>query len=91
MPKMKISVLKADIKKGEIASFTMCPIARAIKRQCKSANIEVGRWRITNKQSRRSVNLPVKAQRFIEKFDNSLLVKPFEFTLPVDCSWFKET
>lgn len=78
----KIEVTKADIKKGKREEVTRCPIARAIRREMKATHLCVALeidFRVKGKKF--SAELPVKASKFIDKFDARMLVKPFSFYL----------
>ncbi len=57
----------------------LCPIGRAVTRSLNSkkiwvghTNVEIGTWPHI---------LPIKAQKFIESWDNELDVEPFSFKL----------
>ena len=79
MLEMKVKVSKKNIRDGTVDSAT-CPIALAIRDTVgENTDIQV------NDDTIQFGNLifvtPKKAVRFINRFDNSEKVKPFEFTL----------
>lgn len=84
---MKINVTKADIRNGEIGSFSSCPVGLAIRRATKQKFVKVGREYISfgkNTQSNidyKTYKTPNKVARFIATFDAEDKVKPFSFTL----------
>jgi len=80
--KKKIEVTATDIKKGEPDAVYKCPIGRAINRTLKVKNTYVAEmiyFRYSGKEM--VANIPVKVEKFIERFDDSKSVKPFSFTL----------
>jgi len=78
---MKITVTKEDIQKGRRENPWFCPIARAIKRQCKLTRSTVSVGERTATVNHKILNIPKSAQSFIDKFDNKKSVKPFSFYL----------
>jgi hypothetical protein len=78
--KLTVKVTKEHIKKGTVWSDDSCPIALALKDQGfkgvfvpgEQFTVKFGKFNLT-------YGLPVKADLFIEKFDNEMLVKPFSF------------
>ena len=77
---MKIEVTQKDIEKGKRNSSRFCPVARAVRRATRKRYIEVtGR---TIFIERKELFVPLKVTRFINRFDDSILVHPFSFELP---------
>jgi hypothetical protein len=81
---MKISVTKKDIQNGIRFEGEACPIALATYRKLKPNHISVEDNEIIFylEDDVINFNLPVKAQEFIENFDDGNKVKPFTFTIP---------
>lgn len=57
----------------------VCPVAQALRRRYKDTEVGFDSFSIGN----RSVKLPEKVSKFIERFDLKLSVKPFRFTVKV--------
>jgi hypothetical protein len=75
---MKIKVTQKDIDKASFGCNT-CPISQAIMRQL---NIEyVSTFPCGIMFNENIYNSPKSAVRFINRFDNHKLVKPFNFIL----------
>lgn len=83
--KLEINVTEGDIKRGIKENTLTCPIARATNRAFKyKEGVAVGVWTLSLYLSKNKpilVNLPIKAQRFIIRFDDGKKVKPFKFIL----------
>lgn len=85
--KKKIKVTATDIKKGIVNNCEDCPVAQAIRRQCRAKMVAVDDNYITFDRSnqgrlRSFVACPPKAVGiFVRRFDQNKSVKPFEFTL----------
>lgn len=75
--KIKINVLEEDIKKGKKGIPTNCPIACAARRKFpgNKINVDYRHMSIGNV----AFKLPLEAKRFMRKFDDSRVVKPFNF------------
>lgn len=84
--------IKVDVTLDDIANATYsnavenCPIAKAIKRIPGIANAKVSTCYVRLYETPGDfaftfMDLPGKAQRFIEKWDKGNKVKPFNFTL----------
>ena len=78
---MKIIVTKEDIQNGRRENPYLCPIARAIKRQCKYTGRRVSVGCRVATVNYRTLDIPKSAQKFIDDFDNKKPVKPFSFNL----------
>lgn len=85
---VKISVQNKHIKKGKPRESNACPIYWAVKDMCQFAladEINVNCRQISAEFSRgfkcveKGFRLPMKAQRFVERFDDGMPVKPFSF------------
>lgn len=76
---MKISVTKSDIEKGLLGDPFSCPVARAIRRASGKDFWVRYAWICNN--SGYVHDLPIAAQKFINRFDDELPVKPFSFNL----------
>ncbi len=80
--KRKIEVTATDIKKGEPFNVYTCPIGRAISRTLRIKSVYVAELIEYHKSGKYFVaTLPVKVEKFIDRFDGGKLVKPFSFTL----------
>lgn len=84
MPRIKIEVTQEDIEKGKPRKSSHCPIARAIKQQCRNGtSVQVSEDGISIEHNSRygyaSDHPPTRAVRFIERFDRGRPVKPFKF------------
>ena len=78
---MKITVTKEDIQKGRRGDPFLCPVARAIKRRCKLTGRKVVVGNSLASVLSRTLDIPKKAQKFINNFDDKRPVKPFSFNL----------
>ena len=78
---MKITVTKKDIQNGRRENPWFCPIARAIKRQCKLTGSRVSIGARSAAVDYVNLDIPKSAQKFIDNFDNKKSVKPFSFYL----------
>ena len=81
---IKVTVTQKDIDTGIADNCLECPIARALKRTTRKEwavwkdNVFTSNVKACNYKQ---YDLPNKAQRFIEKFDERKPVKPFSFIL----------
>ncbi len=75
---MKITVTQKDIKNGK-HNAAYCPIALAVDRVLGSKETIVGTNFVATHNG--LMDLPLKAKRFIEKFDAGKPVKGFTFKL----------
>lgn len=84
---MKVKVTDECIRKGFPGEETSCPIALALwdqfQIQCKIKTNMV-------EHGYKSITLPKEAIKFIEHFDSSMPVYPFEFDLPELTEWTDE-
>jgi hypothetical protein len=90
----KIDVLKTDIKKGKRREPRSCPVARAVCRTLRSQlkNFEgvsvyggpSGIALNTTDDVSETIDAPIRASRFISKFDKGKPVKPFSFYLTIN-------
>ena len=83
---MRIRVTQQDIDEGVQSNCFHCPVALAIKRAFKAAEVWVREIIIVRKAgSQRTYVTPTAAVDFIERFDSAMLEfespKPFSFTL----------
>ena len=80
---MKIEVTQHDIDYGVRGEYSLCPIARAVKRKINGEVIVFGddiSFFTTDIIRRYSYyKLPQKAKDFIKRFDEGKKVKPFTF------------
>lgn len=76
---MKILVTQEHIEKGCRVSSGFCPIALAVSAATLIDNVGVTRNRI--RIGALCLKTPRSANRFINRFDRWLEVKPFSFTL----------
>jgi len=76
---MIINVTKKDIKNGTPGNYNTCPIALALKRQT-GRGIEVGN-ELHDCDTGRRKRSSTRMIRFIDRFDESKPVKPFNFRL----------
>ena len=80
---MKITVTKEDIRKGKIGRQKSCPIALAILR----SGLKFGWYGVdvdmVYLKGLDEIELPSKATKFIDLFDEGKIVKPFSFNLPI--------
>lgn len=86
--KIKIDVTQKDIYKGCIGKGDNCPVARAIIRTLKRAKIffyeidvDSNDILIESRYASLRIPTPCKTSIFINRFDNSKTVKPFNFQL----------
>lgn len=81
--KTKIKVTKKDIKRGEPTDPYSCPIALAVKRtlKVKQVCVTLGLVEFLWKDVEIVAPLPIKAETFIDRFDEELEVEPFSFIL----------
>jgi hypothetical protein len=77
-----IEVTERDVKVGVQRDPFACPIARALKRAFRATEVSVG-TSIADVDERRGLQLPKRAQNFIERFDEGKTMKPFSFRLRV--------
>lgn len=77
---LRIDVTEKDIRLGHVKDPWSCPIARGGRRAARKKCV-VGTKDVTIGHI--NVPLPKRAQRFIERFDAGLAVKPFSFTVRV--------
>ena len=79
--KLTVKVTKTDIKNGVCGSETLCPIARAVRRQTKTRVVVDGVGMTVGRLGHggREYFLPVNAEEFIWNFDAGNRVKPFKF------------
>ena len=86
MVDIAIDVTQDDIDNGNRNDKWSCPIANAWNRKFPASEVSVGTESIAfidcDGFSAR-VQMPYKAKRFIEKFDNLVTVEPFSFTVTV--------
>ena len=81
--KLRIRVTKKNIKYGKPNTTDFCPIALAVKSKIKTSNVSVDGETIELTSSRFNgaiYDLPVRAQKFVDRFDTGDSVKPFSFT-----------
>ena len=83
---MRIRVTQQDIDEGVQNNCFHCPVARAIRRAFKAAEVWVREIIIVKKaRSQRTYLTPTAAVDFIERFDSAMLefesTKPFSFIL----------
>lgn len=80
--KLIIDVTSKHIKKGKLQEPLSCPIALAT-RGLKLRNVYVDGAYVSYTKGKKkfTAELPKRAVQFIEKFDDSLAVSPFSFTL----------
>lgn len=76
---MKITVTKEHIEQGCPANYRYCPVALAVKGQCRTEQVQVFNWSIRIKSE--VFAMPPKAKRFIKRFDSDSPVRPFSFEL----------
>ena len=79
---MRIRVTQDDILRGKMASITDCPVARAVRRARGRGSIEVGSWQAVI--AGQVYTLPENAHDAIEEFDDTGIMKPFTFSLPIN-------
>jgi len=79
--KIRVEITREDIKTGIRKDPCNCPIAKAFKHSTDFIWVEVKPATITfdTGQGYRFMLLPRKVQKFIEKFDKGMKVKPFTF------------
>lgn len=81
---IKINVLKRDIQRGVVGECGQCPIALAIKRATHRRtmvyDMEVETFRADSYRPT-TYPLPAEAKKFIARFDDKKLVKPFSFRI----------
>ena len=83
---MRIRVTQRDIDEGVQNNCFHCPVARAVKRAFKAAEVWVREVIMVRKaRSERAYVTPPAAVEFIERYDAAMLEfespKPFSFTL----------
>lgn len=79
---LEIDVTPDDISKGRAGEYNACPIALALKRQgCSELRVEEGGISFKLNELNYKFETPIKAQVFIDDFDNHKTVKPFKFIL----------
>ena len=81
-----VKLMKKHIKNGEKYHPYKCPIALAVKEQCKLnvIAIHLSQCMIFDNKSgmvNRIISLPRSVCRFINNFDKGMPVKPFNFRL----------
>ena len=80
---MKIHVRQEDIDAGEKGRAWECPIALALRRECKTRRITVGMsdvsWEVDD--SHYLAELSKRARAFVRAFDSGRTVRPFTFVL----------
>jgi hypothetical protein len=84
MKTIKIEVKRKHIKAGSRESGSSCPIALAVREQVVGSEPWIYPYSaqlVTDKSIQRTIDLPVRARRFIERFDSCKPVKPFSFQL----------
>ena len=80
---MKIEITQHDIDYGVRGEYSLCPIARAVKRKINGEvivsgdHISIFTTDIIRKYS--YYKLPQKAKDFMQRFDDGKKVKPFTF------------
>jgi hypothetical protein len=77
--KIKIEVTQDDIDQGCRWSANHCPIARAVAQRFHSTQVGVNRTWI--RVGSITFKTPLRAVRFIKRFDGKNLVKPFKFNI----------
>jgi hypothetical protein len=83
---MRIRVTQRDIDEGVQGNSFHCPVARAVKRAFKAAEVWVREVIIVTKAgSQHTYVTPLEAQDFLESYDSAILEfespRPFSFTL----------
>ena len=79
---MIIKVTKKHIKEGKCGSYRNCPIALALKSKgFTRVYVDGGDVRAHNSAGFIDANLPIRAMKFIVKFDSGRPVKPFSFRI----------
>jgi hypothetical protein len=83
---MRIRVTQRDIDNGVQGNSFHCPVARAVKRAFKAAEVWVRDIIIVTKaRSQHAYVTPLDAQDFLERYDSAILEfespRPFSFTL----------
>ncbi len=83
---MRIRVTQRDIDEGVQGNSFHCPVARAVKRAFKAAEVWVREIIIVTKAgSQYTYVTPPAAQDFLERYDSAILEfespRPFSFTL----------
>ena len=83
---MRIRVTQRDIDEGVQGNSFHCPVARAIKRAFKAAEVWVREMIIVTRAGVRETYVtPSEVRDFIERYDSAVLEfespKPFSFTL----------
>jgi hypothetical protein len=83
---MRIRVTQQDIDRGVQGNSFHCPVARAVKRAFKAAEVWVREIIIVTKpRSQRTYVTPPQAEDFIERYDSAMLEfespRPFSFSL----------
>ena len=76
---MKITVTKKHIKLGKIKNPKSCPIALACNAKKRGWKVMDLYIQYFNEGNYNMYDLPIRAQKFIERFDDGLEVKPFSF------------
>lgn len=76
----RVTVTWDDIKNGKRRNMFSCPVARSINRVT-DGTIIVGDNYVTIEKT--CHQLPLKAQKFIKKFDAGMKVKPFSFIIKI--------
>ena len=85
--KLEINVTEGDIKRGESGKAYTCPIAKAANRAFGyKREVIVGPYDLEFNLGGKTIeiNLPTRAQNFIDNFDSGIKVKPFKFILRYD-------
>lgn len=87
MKQITVKVTETHIKRGKRVHSTFCPVALALKPHLKGKSFGVmyESVRIGSHPVEEYFPLSKKVQKFIQKFDNNLPVKPFTF-----CFRYKE-
>lgn len=86
MKSVTVRVTREDIRKGCRFGGSTCPIALAISRALSlPADVGPNNFQLCHEPlfGRTNHPLPLSAQRFIDRFDAELAVKPFSFKLRI--------
>lgn len=79
---MTITVTQDCINEGLAARCTLCPVALAIKKQTGCGYVWVGGYSAYIDHGK-SIDLPLKARKFIKDFDYGKVRRPFSFELDI--------
>jgi hypothetical protein len=78
---IEVSVVDEDIRDG-LPLSSLCPVARALKRECKTERVTVyNTWCVVDGTT---YSLPEEAWAFITCFDSGSKVQPIKFTMMHD-------